>query len=117
MSEADGLLPAVSRLRAALEETAEALSTASVDRLLAADARVRSALGALAAWSPVGADERAAVRRELEAVHAALVRCRTLGGALSDFVRFTLGSHGPGVSYGPGRDVVAPHGAGLEERA
>ena len=88
--------PAVSatiRLRLALEGAAEALAHAQVEGLLASEGALEFALAELPPMNDLGADDRTAVRRELEAAERALLRCRRLGSTLTDYVRLTLASH------------------------
>ena len=89
--------PAVSatiRLRLALEGAAESLAHAQVEGLLASEGALEFALAELPPVNALDADERDAVRRELEAAERALLRCRRLGSTLTDYVRLTLASHG-----------------------
>jgi len=81
------------RLRLALEGAAESLAHAQVEGLLASEGALEFALAELPPMNALDADERDAVRRELEAAERALLRCRRLGSTLSDYVRFTLASH------------------------
>jgi hypothetical protein len=102
-----GTLTPVSRLRTALEDTAMALATADLDRLLAADTALQAALHELPYMSAVHPDERLLFRRELEGAAAALLRCRRLGAGLSDFVRISLDAHGSQLGYEPARHAAA----------
>lgn len=102
-----GTLTAVARLRSALEDTAMALATADLDRLLAADTALQAALQALSRLASVNPEERLQFRRELEAAAAALLRCRRLGVGLSDFVRISLDAHGGQLGYEPTRTAAA----------
>jgi len=81
------------RLRLALEGAAESLAHAQVEGLLASEGALEFALAELPPFDSLDADERDAVRRELEAAERALLRCRRLGSTLSDYVRLTLASH------------------------
>ena len=81
------------RLRLALEGAAEALAHAQVEGLLASEGALEFALAELPPMQGLPADERNAVRRELEAAERALLRCRRLGSTLTDYVRLTLASH------------------------
>ena len=81
------------RLRLALEGAAEALAHAQVEGLLASEGALEFALAELPPMQGLPSDERAAVRRELEAAERALLRCRRLGATLADYVRLTLASH------------------------
>ena len=76
-----GTLTPVSRLRTALEDTALALATADLDRLLAADTALQAALHELPYMSAVHPDERLLFRRELEG--AAAARAASRGRAAS----------------------------------
>jgi hypothetical protein len=109
---------ATARLRAAIEDTATALAGADLDRLLASDAPLLRALGAIRLPASLTADEQQALLREVDAAHAALRRCRRLGDTLSDFVRFTLAAQGKTLGYGPNRppDTLLT-GRGLNQRA
>jgi hypothetical protein len=84
---------ATMRLRLALEGAAEALAHAQVEGLLASEGALEFALAELPPVQGLPAEERAAVRRELEAAERALLRCRRLGLTLTDYVRLTLASH------------------------
>jgi hypothetical protein len=98
------------RLRLALEGAAESLAHAQVEGLLASEGALEFALAELPPMHTLGAEEREAVRRELEAAERALLRCRRLGSTLSDYVRFTLASHahasgGPNYATGARNDA------------
>ena len=98
------------RLRLALEGAAESLAHAQVEGLLASEGALEFALAELPPVNALDADERDAVRRELEAAERALLRCRRLGSTLSDYVRFTLASHahasgGPNYATGARNDA------------
>jgi hypothetical protein len=88
---------ATMRLRLALEGAAEALAHAQVEGLLASEGALEFALAELPPMQNLAADERDAVRRELEAAERALLRCRRLGSTLTDYVRLTLASHAAGT--------------------
>jgi hypothetical protein len=102
-----GTLAAIAQLRAALEDTAAALAAADLDRLLAGDMALQSALTALPsdAIARLGADphltagDRASLKRDREAISAALLRCRRLGAGLTDFMRVSLEARGGQVGY------------------
>jgi hypothetical protein len=112
-----GSLTAVTRLRAALEDTAIALAAADLDRLLAADTALQAALYALPRLASVDPAERSVFRRELEAAGAALLRCRRLGVGLTDFVRISLEAHGGQLGYEPTRTAAAAlTGRGFTQR-
>jgi hypothetical protein len=101
-----GTLTPVSRLRAALEETAVALATADLDRLLTAETALQAALYELPFMGAVDPSERLLFRRDLEGASAALLRCRRLGAGLSDFVRISLDAQGGQLGYQPARAVA-----------
>jgi len=112
-----GNLTAVSRLRTALEDTAMALATADLNRLLAADTALQAALQALPSLASVDPEQRSVFRRELEAAAGALLRCRRLGVGLSDFVRISLDAHGGHLGYEPTRTAAAAlTGRGFTQR-
>ena len=99
---------AASRLRAAVEETAAALSGADLERLLASDALLRKVLSDIPpSSSPLSAGDRAHLRHEVEEAQAALRRCRLLGAALNDHVRVSLAAQGLGLGYEPARSAAA----------
>ena len=89
---------ATMRLRLALEGAAESLAHAQVEGLLASEGALEFALAELPRMGSISAEERDAVRRELEAAERALLRCRRLGSTLTDYVRLTLASHGTATS-------------------
>lgn len=91
---------AVAALRSALEEMADALGQASLDRLLACEARIETALSQIPREG-LPADARAEVRREVEAARLALLRCRRLGLSLDGFIAAGLTVRGLGGFYGP----------------
>ena len=92
---------AVSRLREALEHTAAALAHPRLEALLDGEAAIEQALSAMPSLDDLPADERAAVRRELERARGTLLRCRRLGTALRDFIRVSFEAQGRGDDYGP----------------
>ena len=91
---ASSAVSATIRLRLALEGAAEAMAHAQVEGLLASEGTLEFALAELPRMDSIAAEDRDAVRRELEAAERALLRCRRLGSTLTDFVRLTLASHG-----------------------
>lgn len=97
---------AVTRLRAALDELADALSAGSLDRLLACEARIDAALGAFALPEP-GPNHDPAVRADIESARTALVRCRRLGQSLEAFITAGLAARRSQAGYDP----RAGHGA------
>ena len=91
---------AVRRLRVALETTASALAQPDLETLLAGESDLDVALAGLPGMETLPADERAAIRVEVERAHHALLRCRRLGAALGIFVRTSLEAQGRN-EYGP----------------
>ena len=80
-------------LREALDRLGDALSSAHLDGVLAAEAGLSAALanaGAVSAADPSDALARVAIQ-ELQRAQAALGRCRRLGASLNDFVRIRGG--------------------------
>lgn len=116
-SPGDRALHAAEGLRQALTQVADALAAPNVDTLLAGETAVESALADLPNLNGLSADERARVRLELERARAALVRCRRLGAALTEFTRSSLDAQGHNATYG--RDVLASRlsGRSLNARA
>jgi hypothetical protein len=96
---------AVAALRAALEETADALANAHLNRLLDCEARIETALLQLPNKG-LSTDMRRAVLAEVEFARAALTRCRRLGLALDEFIRLGMAAQGLGSGYG--RTVTTP---------
>ena len=112
-------IAAAAQLREALEHTAGALAQARLDGLLTGEAVLEEALASLMPLQGLSPAERAVVREELERARGALLRCRRLGSALSDFVRLSFEAQGRAPGYGP-RDGAATHayaGRGLNTRA
>jgi len=95
----------VAPLRAALEETADALANAHLNRLLDCEARIETALLQLPTHG-LSADTRRVVMAEMEFARAALTRCRRLGLALDEFIRLGMAAQGLGSGYG--RTVTTP---------
>ena len=111
-------LAAAARLRAALEETAHALSRPNLDALLAAESSLTAAFTTIPTLRTFTKAERAAARAELLNARAAIVRCRRLGAALSDFVRLSLEARGQAAGYDPaGETATALNGRGFQTRA
>lgn len=88
-------------LREALEQTAAALASPRLDTLLSGEAAIDAALSSMPALDELPADERLAVRRELERARGALLRCRRLGTSLRDYIRLSFEAQGRGDDYGP----------------
>jgi hypothetical protein len=90
---------AVAALRAALEDTADALANAHLNRLLDCEARIETALLQLPN-NGLSTGTRRAVLAEVEFAQAALTRCRRLGLALDEFIRLGMAAQGLGSGYG-----------------
>jgi hypothetical protein len=107
---------AVTRLRAALERTADALAKPNLEGLLETETEIEMALADLPMMESLSADEKRAARIEVEGAHAALLRCRRLGAALGSFVRISLEAQGRS-EYGPRRHASTPYaGQALDAR-
>ena len=101
---------AAASLRHSLEEAADALGRADLERLLECETRIHAALTHLAS-SKLSADARPHLVREIELARAALTRCRRLGSALNDFARLALRAQGLDEGYGRNpADVGGSHG-------
>lgn len=96
-------------LRLALEDAADALATADLDRLLACEARLDAAVTHLPARTAQDTS-RATVLADIDAARAALTRCRRLGAALSQFVELGLSAQGFDREYSRN---ATPRGAAL----
>jgi hypothetical protein len=94
------LVDGARRVRQALEHTAAALTAADLDGLLRGEADLELALKTLTAPPSLPAEDRQALRQELDALRKALLRCRRLGGALLDVVRLSLDAQGRTAAYG-----------------
>lgn len=92
---------AAANLREALERTATALASPRLETLLAGETAMEDALSSMPALDELPADERLAVRRELERARGALLRCRRLGTSLRDYIRLSFEAQGRGNDYGP----------------
>ncbi len=90
---------AATTLRCSLEEAADALAHADLERLLACELRIHAALTHLST-SQFDADARVALTREITLARAAVERCRRLGGTLDDFARLVLSRRGLNEGYG-----------------
>ena len=111
-------IAAVTRLRDALEQVAAALARPQLDVLLAGETAIEAALTQMPPLDGLPMDQRHLVRQELEHARRALMRCRRLGAALTDFVRISFEAQGRGPSYGP-RPGTPPayNGSALNARA
>lgn len=96
---ASGTVLAVEGLRTALEEMADALTQASLDRVLACEASIESALAAVPTRQVTVGDD-SALRREIEAARLALTRCRRLGLSLDGVIATSLSIRGVAPGYG-----------------
>lgn len=88
---------AVIRVEQALQEVADALASADLERLLAAETGLGDALGQLGVTTPIEPSERAGLREAIDRACAMLLRCRRLGAGLTAFAR---ASAGPQAGYG-----------------
>ena len=88
---------AVTRVEAALREVADALASAHLERLLAAETGLGDALGQLGVTSPLEAADRAELRDAIDRAYTMLLRCRRLGAGLTTFARAAAG---PETGYG-----------------
>jgi hypothetical protein len=103
---------AVARLTQALDEVANALAAADLERLLAAEPALAAALDGVTAGGAVD-------RQVLDGARSALLRCRRLGAGLVAFTRLSLDPAGTQVysRYGTGQDAEqAPRGVAMEAR-
>jgi hypothetical protein len=99
---------AAARLRQALEQSAAALATGSLDALLAVEDSLRHAsINLPFPSSDLPDDQRRALRAELDDARLALERCRRLGVNLTEFVRLSLHAHGGAVGYDPQQSAAA----------
>jgi hypothetical protein len=97
---------AVSQLRESLEEAADALAKAHLERLLACEARIETALMNIPTRG-LSAESRAIVASEIELARLTLTRCRRLGQALDDFIRLGLAAQGFSRGYSrEGAEIV-----------
>ena len=80
---------AVTTLRERLDETADALMHADLERLLACEVHLQAALAALATQSGASGD-RESLAAELNRAKTSLARCRRLGATLTDIIQFSL---------------------------
>jgi hypothetical protein len=98
----------LARLRSAVEHLAEALSRASGPDVLGCEAAIEDALADNGPRSALSDGEEVELRRELERLRRALVRCRRLGASATGVVRASLQAQGREATYG--RRVVATSG-------
>lgn len=93
------LQPAVEGVERALQEVADALASADLDRLLAAEAGLSTALWQLGVTSPLEDEGRQGLRDAIDRAYAMLLRCRRLGAGLTSFTR--LSGEVSAAGYGP----------------
>ena len=93
-------LAAAARLRDALERTAGALASPDLDALLACESAIEGALADIPPFAGLPAEDRRAIRLELDRARATLLRCRRLGAGLREFVRLSFEAQGRGTGYG-----------------
>ena len=86
-------------LRRSLEDAADALAHADLERLLACETRIHAALTHIAT-SDLSDEGRTRLAEEIELTRKALARCRRFGFALGDFVRVSLSAQGLDQRYG-----------------
>jgi hypothetical protein len=86
-------------LRGSLEDAADALGHADLERLLACEMRIHAALTHLSS-SQIAPASRLRLADEIARARDALGRCRRLGQSLNDFVQLALGVQGLNDSYG-----------------
>lgn len=89
-------------LQAALDHLADALVTGEPDRVLAAEERLATAVGLVAALPRPITGDRFELRAKIHAAQLALSRCQRLGRASADLERTVR----PEPAYGP------PHSRG-----
>ena len=90
---------AATRLRDALEATADALARPKLEALLSAESALAEALAELPSVRSLDNNAQQSAREDLLVAKAALLRCRRLGSALSGFVRLSLDARGQGIGY------------------
>ncbi len=81
---AQGAVPAIQDVRAALETLGDALAGARLEDLLRVEPLLEAAVARFGAHAAHPADDAHALAVELAAMTGALARCRALGQALSD---------------------------------
>ncbi|HEY3380287.1 MAG TPA: hypothetical protein VGK32_00885 [Vicinamibacterales bacterium] len=111
------LLIAATGLRTALEQAGDGLASARLDEILGSEIALAAALAVLPAERGAVDGERDQILQELARAKSALMRCRRLGGALSEMVRTSLGAQGLVGAYGAdGREFTSQAPAALEAR-
>jgi hypothetical protein len=107
MADYDGrALAAAARLRAALDQLAQALGQLQLDAILDAESALETAVVNLPSLAEVSVPARAAIRSELEHARAALARSRRLGAALGDLTAISLEAQGHSRLYGRGHQPL-----------
>jgi hypothetical protein len=101
---------ALALLRQRLTELANALAEADLERVLACEGEIESALcGVITAGA--GHGDRALLAAEIERARTALSHCRRLGASLNDVVRLSLTMYGFEGGYNNSAGVTG--GTGL----
>ena len=99
MAGVPDFVQSAANLRRSLEEAADALAAADLERLLECEGRIHAALTQIAS-SDLTTEGRARLADEIERTRAALTSCRRFGFALTDFVRIGLTAQGLDEGYG-----------------
>ena len=108
MSNGQPLVDATAQLRAALEDTAQALGGADQEGLLRGELALQLALERLSARiQAADGVSREALRLEAHRMRDALLRCRQVGDILLDVVRMSLQAQGRTPEYSR-RDMAPP---------
>lgn len=111
------LVDAARLLADALTETSRALAAADLDGLLRSEERLELAVRRLSVPRALQPEDRAAVRDAFGDAARALVRCRRLGGALTEMVQLTLDAMGRSHGYRrPGAASPRYEGRSLDAR-
>ena len=95
-------LPAVRRLGVALDALARALASPDVVALVRAESELAVALTALGGATAMDAEDRAALLTEIRRARLLLLRCRSLGSALTGTVQSMLTAQGLDALYDRG---------------
>jgi hypothetical protein len=107
MSTSSLAIRSAAALREALDGTAAALASPRVETLLECEVAIERALAEMPSFDGLTPAERTAVRAQLDAARSALLRCRRLGAALTEFVRLSFEAQGRGAGYGRTQPVYA----------
>ena len=108
--------PAVERIEAALREVADALATANLDRLLAAEAGLTDALGNLTVTTPLEGTDNRQLRQAIDRAYTELLRCRRLGNGLMAYTHLLLDPGGERTYSREGAAPVAQRAGSLAMR-